>query len=128
MANATNHGIIGIGSALNTCAHPTQFNFPSRIGFKKTILLGKTRRSNVKQEGSEIGIKGSVGLHSPCIRTVIKNSKMKPAILLSFFSISLVNVRGKVILQDINEAQNKKCTLFITCDINTSLKMLEEYR
>ena len=42
--------------------------------------------------------------------------------------MSLVNVRGKVIRQDINEAQNKKCTLFITCDINTSLKMLEEYR
>merc|ERR1712223_2204621 len=53
----------------------------------------------------------------------------KPAILLSFFFISLVNnVKGKVILQDINEAQNKKCTLFITCDINTSLKMVEEYR
>merc|ERR1712038_1007877 len=56
------------------------------------------------------------------------HSKMKPAILLSFCFMSLVNVRGKVIQQDINETQNKKCTLFITCDIKTSLKMLEEYR
>merc|ERR1711993_198713 len=61
-----------------------------------------------------------------CIRTI--HSKMKPAILLSFCFMSLVNVRGKVIRQDINEAQNKKCTLFITCGINTSLKMVEEYR
>merc|ERR1712141_196264 len=63
---------------------------------------------------------------SPCIRTL--HSKMKPAILLSFCFMSLVKVRGKVIRQDINETQNKKCTLFITCDINTSLKMVEEYR
>merc|ERR1712062_754528 len=67
---------------------------------------------------------------SPSIRTVSRylHLKMKPAIILSFFFISLVNVRGKVIPQDISETQNKKCTLFITCDINTSLKMLDEYR
>ena len=53
---------------------------------------------------------------------------MKPAILLSFFFVSLVTVGGKEILHNINETDNKKCTMFITCDIKTSLKMLEEYR